>query len=63
MFFSAEHLLVIFAEDDTDCISGPAIGSLYNTHSRPPTSHRQNKPRPPNVALPVDADDYLGKYE
>ena len=42
--------------------SGYPSGSMYNTTRSTATSRsngRQHKPRPPNVALPVDSDDYL----
>jgi len=58
-FFSQSCDPLKLLEDDVDMTSGgyPSVGQ-YNT-SRPPTSHRHNKPRPPNVALPVDSEDYL----
>jgi len=55
-------------EDESDCLPGGAgIGGVGWTSSRPPpapssssaTGPRAHKPRPPNVALPVDAEDYL----
>jgi hypothetical protein len=44
-------------DDTTDCMSGHPSGTMYTT--RASTSSSSRKPRPPNVALPVDAEDYL----
>jgi len=60
-FFSQSCDPLKLLEDDADGVSGHPNGTLH--HQRNPnhtTTHpRHNKTRPPNVALPVDSEDYL----
>jgi hypothetical protein len=55
-FFSQSCDPLKLLEDESDCVAGQH-GQQYQQRSG--TMGRHPKPRPPNVALPLDNEDYL----